>query len=125
MTLGFPGSSDGERIFLQCRRQGFNPRIGKMPWRRKWQPTHVFLPGKFYGQGSLAGYSLRGHKELDIIEQQALSLSPSELIISLGANYFLFISHDIKYRVTFIKIGHSLEINRYELSLSFYHQKPG
>ena len=69
------------------------------------------------------GYSLRGHKKLDMTEQLALSLSASELIISLGTNYFLFISHDFKYRVTFIKIGHSLEINRYELSLSFYHQK--
>ena len=33
-----------------------------MPWRRKWQPTPVFLPGKFHGQSSLVGYSLWGHK---------------------------------------------------------------
>ena len=38
------------------------------PWRRKWQPTPVFLPGKFHGQRSLAGYSPRGHKELDMTE---------------------------------------------------------
>ena len=125
MRLGLPGSSDGERIFLQCRRPGFNPWVGKIPWRRKWQPTQVFLPGKLYGQTSLVGYSLSGHKELDMTEQLALSLSPSEIINSLGAIYFLFISNDIKYRVTCIKIGHSLEINRYELSLRFYHQKPG
>ena len=36
-----------------------------VPWRRKWQPTPVFLPGEFYGQRSLVGYGLWGHKELD------------------------------------------------------------
>ena len=40
-----------------ARRSGFNPWVGKMPWRREWQPTPVFLPGEFHGQGSLAGYS--------------------------------------------------------------------
>ena len=37
------------------RRQGFYPWVGKIPWRRKWQPTPVFLPGKPCGQRSLAG----------------------------------------------------------------------
>ena len=39
----------------------------KPPWRRKGQPTPVFLPGKFYGQRSLAGYSPWDHKESDLI----------------------------------------------------------
>ena len=39
------------------------------PWRRKWQPTPVFLPGEFYGQRSLAGYNLLSCKELDMTEQ--------------------------------------------------------
>ena len=38
------------------------------PWRRKWQPTPVFLPGKFHGQRSLAGYSPQGHEESDRTE---------------------------------------------------------
>ena len=38
----------------------FPPRVGKIPWRRKWQPTQVFLPGKSHGQGSLAGNSSWG-----------------------------------------------------------------
>ena len=37
-------------------RPGFNPWIGKIPWRRAWQPTPIFLPGESSGQGSLAGY---------------------------------------------------------------------
>ena len=39
---------------------GFDPWIRKMPWRRKWQPTPAFLPGKSHGQRSLAGYSPGG-----------------------------------------------------------------
>ena len=41
---------------------GFNPWVRKIPWRRKWQPTPVFLPGKSHGQRSLEGYSLWGCK---------------------------------------------------------------
>ena len=49
-------------ICLQYRRPGFDPWVGKIPRRREWQPTPVFLPGEFHGQRSLAGYSLRSHK---------------------------------------------------------------
>ena len=49
--IGFPGGSDG-RVCLQCGRLGFNPWVGKIPWRRKWQSTPGLLPGKFHGQGS-------------------------------------------------------------------------
>ena len=45
------------RICLQCGRSGFNPWVGKIPWRREQQPTPVLLPGEFHGQRSLAGYS--------------------------------------------------------------------
>ena len=41
----------------QCRSYRFDPWVGKIPWRRKWQPSPVFLPGKSHGQRSLAGYS--------------------------------------------------------------------
>ena len=47
-----------KRICLQCRRCRFSIWVGKIPWRRKWQPTPVFLSGKSHGQRSLAGYSL-------------------------------------------------------------------
>ena len=42
------------------------PRVGKIPWRRKWQLAPVFLPGKSHEQRCLAGYSPRGGKESDI-----------------------------------------------------------
>ena len=47
------------------QRPGFDPWFGKIPFRRKWQPAPVFLPGNSHGQRSLIGYSSWGHKELD------------------------------------------------------------
>ena len=47
---------------LPRRRPGFNPWVGKIPWRRKWQPTPVFLPGESQGQRSLVDYSPWGHR---------------------------------------------------------------
>ena len=52
-----------------------------MPWRRKWQPTPVFLPGEFYGQRSLVGYSPWGCKELDMTERLT---NTSGLVTNLG-----------------------------------------
>ena len=43
--------------------------VGKIPWKRKWQPTPVFLPGESHGQRSLVGYNSWGLKELDTTEQ--------------------------------------------------------
>ena len=50
----------------------FNPWVGKIPWRRKWQATPVFLPGKSHGQRSLVGCSPGGHKELNKTEQLSM-----------------------------------------------------
>ena len=66
--LGLPPGS-AVRIYLQCRRRrkhGFDPWVGKIHWRRKWQPTPLFLPGKSQGQRSLVCYNPWGHKELDM-----------------------------------------------------------
>ena len=52
----------GKECACRYRRCRFNPWVGKIPWRRKWQPTAVFLPGIFHRQRSLAGYSPWGHK---------------------------------------------------------------
>ena len=46
----------------KCKRLGFDPWVRKIPWRRKWQPTPVFLPWKSHGQRSLVGYSPWGRK---------------------------------------------------------------
>ena len=61
---GFPWWLSGKESNCQCRRCGFSPWVGKIPWRRKGQPTPVFLPGKSHGQGSLSGYSPWGCKRV-------------------------------------------------------------
>ena len=69
---GFPGGGSGKEPACQCRRhkrRGFHPWVGKIPWRRAWQSTHVFLSGKSHGQRSLAGDHPRAHdKESDTTE---------------------------------------------------------
>ena len=54
-----------QSVCLQCGRPGFDSWVRKFPWRRKWQPTPVFLPGESQGRRSLVGYSSRGRKESD------------------------------------------------------------
>ena len=51
------------------RRSGFDPWVGKIPWRRKWQHIPVVLPGESHGQRSLAGYSPWGCKESDMTDE--------------------------------------------------------
>ena len=58
--MGFPGASYGKESSCSA---GFDPWVGKIPWRRAWQPTPVALPGEYHGQKSLVGYSPRGHQE--------------------------------------------------------------
>ena len=48
---------------------GFDPWVGKIPWRRAWQPTPVLLPGESHGQRSLMGYGPWSRRESDMTEQ--------------------------------------------------------
>ena len=81
---GFPGGTSGKESICQCGRQmskrcGISLWVRKIPCRRAWQPTPVFLPGESLGQRRLAGYSWRGHKESDTTEW----LSPAHTTQSL------------------------------------------
>ena len=69
--LGFPGGASDKEPACQCRRckrQGFNPWVRKIPWRRARQPIPVFLPGESHELRSLAGYSPWNCKESDMTE---------------------------------------------------------
>ena len=71
ISLGFSGDASGKEYTCQCRRLkrcGFDPWVGKIPWKRAQQPTPVFLPGESCGQRSLVAYSPWGPKELDLTE---------------------------------------------------------
>ena len=71
-TVFGDGWCSGKELAWQCRRCKrcrFIFWVGKILWSRKWKPTAVFLPGKFHGQGSLAGYSPWDGKESDMTER--------------------------------------------------------
>ena len=71
---GFPGGASGNEPTCQCRRckrHGLDPWVGKIPRKRQWQPTLVFLPGEFHGQRSLVGYSPWCCKESDTTERRS------------------------------------------------------
>ena len=76
-----PGSLSNNQSACQCRRHSrleFDPWVEKIPWRRTQQPIPVFLPGKFHGQRTLAGYSRQGLKESDMTSTHVLRHKPRD-----------------------------------------------
>ena len=72
LYIKLPRWLSGQEFACQCRRGrrlGFDPWVRKIPWRRKWQPSPVFWPGKSHGQRSLVDYSPWGRKESDMTER--------------------------------------------------------
>ena len=116
------GCLSGKRTYLQSRkhrRHVFGPSVGKIPWRRKWQPTPAFLPTEFHGQRSLAGYSPWGLKESDTSEWLSIQTHTSNknhtslrlfsiffvyllvlLLTIYQATIFKYTLLDIKWKVT-------------------------
>ena len=82
VLVGLPWWLRQYRICLQCRSPGFDPWVRNIPWRRKWQPTPVFLPGGFHGQGNLAGCSPWGCKESDTTERLNTTTATSRCQLS-------------------------------------------
>ena len=72
LMVGLPWGLSGKESTHQCRRHWFNPWVGKIPQKNKWQPTPAFWPGKSHGQGGLTGYSTWGCKraERDLVAKQ-------------------------------------------------------
>ena len=91
---GFPGGTSDKEPACKCRRYKryrFDPWVGKIPWRRAWLSTPVFLPGEPLGQKNRQGggggcYSPRGWKEWDTTEQLTLSHFQDELLTN---KYFI------------------------------------
>ena len=67
--------------------------VGKIPWRREWLPTPVFLPGEFHGQRSLAGYSPWGRKGSDTTEWLTLLLHATYIARHCSQHFMPFNSH--------------------------------
>ena len=93
---------------LQCRRPGFDPWVGKIPWRREWLPTTVFLFGEFHEQRSLVGYSPWGRKELDKTERLHFHFQDDFRLIKVWENCQI---SDFSLNVTLLAIK-SLEAGK-------------
>ena len=90
---GLPRWLSGEEPACRCKRDRrcrFSPWVGEIPWRRKWQPIPVCLPGKYHGQGSLAGYSPRGCTESDMTEW--LRTSCTKVSMLLGSSLQIIVT---------------------------------
>ena len=115
--IWFSGGSDGKKkICLQCRRPGFDPWVGKIPWRRKWQCSPVLLPGKFHGQRSLVSYNPWGPKESDTTEQ--LTPTYSHLMRSYS---ILFLGQTIKVQRDQILMHMTMRIGKNVVKI-FYNK---
>ena len=82
----FPGGITDKESVCQCKRHKrceFDPWVEKIPWRKKWEPSPLLLPGESDGQRSLADYSPQGHKESDMTEvtKHALCSQTSLLLV--------------------------------------------
>ena len=75
MGGGLPNSSVGKESACHGggTGDGFDSWVGKIPWKRKWQPTPVFFPGKPHGQRSLVGYSSKVSKESDTTKHAGMA----------------------------------------------------
>ena len=85
--LGLPRWLSGKESACQCRRHRFDPWVGRIPWRRKWQPTPVFLLGKFHGQRG-AWWGPWGSKELDMTEPVSTGFSLDVFLRFITFSYF-------------------------------------
>ena len=92
-SQGLPWWLSGKESACQRRRYGFHPWVGKIFWRRKWQPTPGFLPGKYHGQSSLPGYCPWGHErgKHDLVTKQHRVIDP---VLPVTAN-FAFVSYSL------------------------------
>ena len=120
---GLPWWLSGKEFTCQCRKYVFSPWVGKIPWRREYQPIQVFLPGESHEQRSLADYSPWGHKRVrhDLASKQ----KQHQYIIFITANLGnwenngslsvcilkIFTYFNIKYlKVKFININSDLKL---------------
>ena len=96
----------------RLKRHGFDPRVGKIPWRSKWQPTLIFLPGKSHGQRNLVGFSPWGCKESDMTEWACMH--------ALMHNIYIYI-----VQVSSTKFWSCLSLTQYENGENILWKQPG
>ena len=92
---GLPRWLSGKEFTCQCRGYGFYHWDRKIPWRRKWQCTPIFLPGKSHGQRVLAGYSPWGHKRVgeNLVTKTAAAIYGKQAILVYSLIHFYTCAH--------------------------------
>ena len=125
MVCFIPWWLRGQSVHLQCGRPGFSPWVRKIPWRRKWQPTPVLLPGKSHGRSSLWGCSPWGCQESARLSDFTFTFIQhifSYCIPVLRYRGFLKGSREDKHRITchFLPTAHLLcpAGGQYDMDLS-------
>ena len=104
---GLPRWFIGKESTCQCRRCRFHPWVGKIAWRRKWQPTPVFLPGKSHGRRSLVGYSPLGQKSQIWLSNRACTMNKCILNECLHHKmaYTIFFYPRITWKIFQLTVG--------------------
>ena len=95
---GLPRWHCGKQSACQCRKCRFDPWVRKIPWRRKWKPTPVFLPGESNEQRSLEGYGPQGHKNRTRLKQLRTHTHPSgyDSTLSLSRAQVLSLTRELR-----------------------------
>ena len=104
----------------QWKRRGFHYWVGKIPWRRKWQPIPVFLPGKSHGQRNLVDYSSWGRKVSDTIYNHQ-----QQLIVYVCEYASLFLYVYVQLHVFILHIKTSIKSGNIWLLNYFMTRKEG
>ena len=113
-----PSGTSGKESTCKCRRckrLGFNPWLGKIPWSRKWQPTPVFLPGKCHGQKNVAGYSSWGHRAGTRLSDWAPTVDYNVVLVSAVHKYTNPLSSGLSH------IGHHRALSSSPYAISALH----
>ena len=112
---GLPWWLRWQSVCLQCGRSRFNPWDGKISWKRKWQPTPVFLPGKSHGQRSMVDYSPWCHKESDTTERLHFQFFFTSSTLIIHMLVYLMSQRSLRLP-TFLSIVFSLFCSSAEIS---------
>ena len=94
--------------YRRCRRHGFDPWAGMIPWRKKWQPTPIFLPGKFHGRGAWLAtvHGVTKRYDLDMTEWQFLKENTDFWAPSLGINLKVGNKNILYNKPPWLGLGH-------------------
>ena len=112
LKMGFPGGASGKEPNCQCRRQKrceFSPCVGKISWRKKWQPTPEFLPGESQGWGSLVGYSPWFTNSRTQLKRPSTHTPTENKLLVLDVIFNLYLFTCITFSLRFLELEEDIQ----------------